>query len=101
MPLTRNCLTTLISDEDYPLVYSMTASDLDSRVKGSGLGHNSHDLKSLKFLKRWMGWVGCWEDFSHLCTHTRVKGRWYLYSYTPLPQGTIFQNWALVVDFLI
>lgn len=37
----------------------------------------------------------------HLCTHTRVKARWYLHSYTPLSQGTIFQNWALVVDFLI
>lgn len=36
-----------------------------------------------------------------LCTHTRVKARWYLHSYTPLSQETILQNWALVMVFLI
>ena len=90
MPLTRNCLTTLISDEDYPLVYSMTASDLDSRVKGSGLGHNSHDLKSLKFLKRWMGWVGCWEDFKVICALTQESRQGGTYTPTPFVPGNNF-----------
>lgn len=45
------------------------------RVKGSGLGHNSHDLKSLKFLKRWMGWVECWEDYRSSVHSHKSQGK--------------------------
>ena len=92
MPLTRNCLTTLISDEDYPLVYSMTASDLDSRVKGSGLGHNSHDLKSLKFLKRWMGGWGVGR-ISVICALTQESREGGTYTPTHLcPREQFFRT---------
>lgn len=90
MPMTRNCLTTLIADEDPLLVHSVTTTDLDSTESKEVALDTIPMTWNLRFLKRWMGRAWCWGDYCQLCAHTRVKARWGLHSYTPASQGTVF-----------